>query len=129
MKTIFFLLLALTMAACSHGARGATGDSPAPQAPREQKEQKAADKPAPAKVTLKLVKQLHDRQVRSPKSAAFSADGKTFYVNALEGQETLVFDAETLALNKVIRHDFSEEDSALFLDGETTLFDYEYTGK
>ena len=129
MKTFFFLLLALTMAACSHGARGATGDSSAPQAPREQKEQKAADKPAPAKVTLKLVKQLHDRQVRSPKSAAFSADGKTFYVNALEGQETLVFDAETLALNKVIRHDFSEEDSALFLDGETTLFDYEYTGK
>lgn len=126
MRTLFFLLFALTLAACGHGANAQTGDSLAPQPPKGQKTDAT---PSPGKVTLKLVRQLHDRHVRSPKSVVFSADGKSFYVNALEGWETLVFDAETLTMDKVIRHEFSEEDHALFLDGETTLFDYGYNSR
>lgn len=125
MKRLFFFLFILAAAVCCHVAQAAPEDSQEAQAPIGQK---AVDvRATPDKVTLKLVKQIHDRHVLSPKSVVFSADGKNFYVNALEGLETLVFDTGTLALGKVIRHQFTADDSALFLDGETTLFDYEYT--
>ena len=126
MKKLFFLLFILTLTACSRGPHMPTGESPIPQIPKEQKDD---IKPIPAKVSLKLVKQLHDKHVLSPKSVVFSQDGKSFYVNSLEGMETIVFDSKTLSLNKVIRHQFTENDSALFLNGETSLFDYEYTCK
>ncbi|MBO4334831.1 MAG: hypothetical protein J5846_03230 [Desulfovibrio sp.] len=75
---------------------------------------------------LKFIKNLRSPHIFSPKSAVFSLDGTKFYINALEGKETLVYDTETLELKKVISHTFGQEDAPLFLNGETTLFDYTY---
>ena len=75
---------------------------------------------------LEPFKVLHGGEIYSPKSAAFSKDGRKLYVNALEGQKTLVFDTENFELIKVIEHSFAEEESALFLNGENSLFDYSY---
>ncbi|MBQ9537352.1 MAG: hypothetical protein IJU79_06170 [Desulfovibrionaceae bacterium] len=73
-----------------------------------------------------FITNLRSEHIYSPKSAIFSADGKKFYVNALEGKETLVFDTETLEMLTVIPHTFDSENNALFLNNENTLFDYEY---
>ncbi|MBQ7608269.1 MAG: hypothetical protein IJU76_09920 [Desulfovibrionaceae bacterium] len=75
---------------------------------------------------LTLVKNLRSAHIYSPKSAIFSRDGSKFYVHALEGKETLVFDAKTLALKTVIPHRFTSDDAALFLNNENTVFDYPY---
>lgn len=67
-----------------------------------------------------------DPGVYSPKSAIFSPSGDRLYVNALEGMETLVFSVPDFERIGSIRHRFTARDSALFLNGETTLFDYTY---
>lgn len=74
---------------------------------------------------LSLVKNLRSQHIYSPKSAVFSPDGSKFYVHALEGKETLVFDAATLALKTVIPHHFTKDDAGLF-QNENTVFDYQY---
>ncbi len=74
---------------------------------------------------LSLVKNLRSQHIYSPKSAVFSPDGSKFYVHALEGMKTLVFDAGTLALKTVIPHHFTKADADLFLN-ENTVFDYQY---
>ncbi|MCR5815161.1 MAG: hypothetical protein K6G15_11815 [Desulfovibrio sp.] len=79
-----------------------------------------------ANPVLKLIKNLRSPHIFSPKSAIFSSDGSKFYINALEGKETLVYDTDTLELKKVIPHTFRQEDAPLFLNGENTLFDYTY---
>ncbi len=77
---------------------------------------------------LKKIKDI--RGVASPKSVSFHPDGKTFYINALEGMETLVYDSATLERKAVIRHVFSAADSRLFKGGEESVFDYAfYNGK
>ncbi|MBR3664488.1 MAG: YncE family protein [Desulfovibrio sp.] len=86
----------------------------------------AAAEPAQSHVQLKLLKNLRSSHIFSPKSAIFSLDGKKFYINALEGKETLVYDSASLELLKVIPHTFAKDDAPLFLNGETTLFDYTY---
>ena len=68
---------------------------------------------------------IYDPGVRSPKSAAFSPDGRKLYINALEGGETLVYAWPSLKRLTVIRHDFGPGDAALFR-GETTVFGYPY---
>ena len=75
---------------------------------------------------FELLTNLRNGKIYSPKSAIFSNGGKKFYVNALEGKATLVFDSETLEMIKVIPHNFTLETSDLFLNNENTLFDYEY---
>ncbi|MBO4793496.1 MAG: peptidoglycan-binding protein [Deltaproteobacteria bacterium] len=75
---------------------------------------------------LSRVAFLRDEHVRSPKSAIFHPSGRMFYVNALEGMETLVYDAHSLKRLAIIRHVFGTQDSPLFRDGEETLFDYVY---
>ncbi len=73
------------------------------------------------------IKKIKDiRGVASPKSVSFHPDGKTFYINALEGMETLVYDSGTLQQKAVIRHVFTAADKKLFKDGEDTVFDYAY---
>ncbi len=75
---------------------------------------------------LKRIAVLRNVHIRSPKSVVFSPDGTSFYINALEGMETVVYDARTLERTAVIRHVFTQRDTGLFLNGEDTLFDYVY---
>ena len=70
----------------------------------------------------------YDKDIYSPKSARFSADGAKVYVNSLEGFRTVVYDAASLAKQSVIRHRFTSESSALF-QGLTTAFDYVFYKK
>ncbi len=77
-------------------------------------------------VDITHVTTLRGRHINSPKSVIFSPDGSCFYINSLEGLETVVYDAATLQQTAVIRHEFGPEDADLFLNGENTAFDYAY---
>ena len=68
---------------------------------------------------------LYDGGVRSPKSAAFSPDGRKLYINALEGGQTLVYAFPSLKRLAAITHAFDAGDAALF-QRETTVFDYPF---
>jgi DNA-binding beta-propeller fold protein YncE len=68
---------------------------------------------------------IHDGGIRSPKSAAFSPDGRKLYINALEGSQTLVYAYPSLKRLATITHAFDAGDAALFM-GETTVFGYPY---
>ena len=57
---------------------------------------------------------LYDGGVRSPKSAAFSPDGRKLYINALEGGQTLVYAFPSLKRLAAITHAFDTGDAALF---------------
>jgi DNA-binding beta-propeller fold protein YncE len=67
-----------------------------------------------------------DKDILSPKSAIFSADGRKFYVNSLEGCRTVVYDTDSLRKLKVIHHEFGAKDAALFKEGESVAFDYSF---
>ncbi len=75
----------------------------------------------------KTIQDIYDASIQSPKSAAFSVDGKRLYINALEGMQTLVYSYPELKKIAAISHQFSAADAPLF-QGETTVFDYPYTG-
>ena len=82
---------------------------------------------APQDIAFAPLKKIRDiRGVASPKSVSFHPDGKTFYINALEGMETLVYDSATLERRAVIRHVFTAADAGLFKNGEDTVFGYPY---
>ena len=68
---------------------------------------------------------IYDAGVRSPKSAAFTPDGRKLYINALEGGQTLVYAIPSLKRLAAITHAFDAGDAALF-QGETTVFDYPF---
>ncbi|MDR2387643.1 MAG: hypothetical protein LBE80_08695, partial [Deltaproteobacteria bacterium] len=67
-----------------------------------------------------------DSHIVSPKSLNFTKDNKKVYINALEGLQTLVYSFPDLKLIKAIDHSFSPQNSNLFKNGETTVFDYPY---
>ncbi len=115
MKTLPLRLLALTCmlmlcGACAsdHGKKVA----PEPPVPR-----------------LERINTLRGSHVNSPKSVIFSKNGNCFYVNSLEGFETVVYDAITQKQIAVIRHEFNSNCANLFLKGENTAFDYKYYTK
>lgn len=58
----------------------------------------------------------YDLQVISPKSVIFSKDASKFYVHALEGFSTLVFDTKSLERIKLIKHRFKKESPVFFND-------------
>lgn len=64
--------------------------------------------------------------INSPKSVNYVSNGKKFYVQSLEGGNTLVFDAITKKRIKLIRHEFTESNQNLFKNGEYSVFDYKY---
>lgn len=70
-------------------------------------------------------KDIYDGSIYSPKSAAFSGDGKKLYVNSLEGGQTIVYNWPELTHHKVIDHQFTLKNQYLF-NGETTVFNYKY---
>ena len=114
-----------TVSAASAADQASQSVQPDQQAQPDQGAQ--ADQAVPAqKPGLERVTTIRGSFVLSPKSVIFSADGSRFYVNALEGLKTLVYDTATLKLAHVISHEFTEEDAGLFLDNESTVFDYTY---
>lgn len=66
-----------------------------------------------------------DQDINSPKSARFSGDGGKVYVNSLEGQRTVIYDARTLEKRGTILHQFGPEHAALFR-GQEAVFGYRY---
>jgi DNA-binding beta-propeller fold protein YncE len=67
-----------------------------------------------------------DRSINSPKSVNYLASKGKFYVQSLEGHETVVYDLATLKKIKIISHDFTTANQALFKDGEYSAFDYKF---
>lgn len=67
----------------------------------------------------------YDPSINSPKSVIFSQDGKKYYIHSLEGYTTSVFDTKTHAKIKDIKHVFDAKDKKLFLNNESSIFDYE----
>lgn len=67
----------------------------------------------------------YDRDIYSPKSARFSADGSKVYINSLEGFRTVVYEAAGPSKLGTVSHRFDGDDSALF-HGETTVYGYVY---
>ena len=76
-------------------------------------------------VVLEKIADLHGTHINSPKSVQFSQDGSVFYVNSLEGGETVVYDSASHELLQVVRHHFGAEAANLF-SGEDSAFDYTY---
>ncbi len=67
-----------------------------------------------------------DTNINSPKSVNYLPEKGKFYVQSLEGNETVVYDLKSLQKIKVIPHDFNAKNQHLFKDGEYTLFDYSF---
>lgn len=76
--------------------------------------------------TTKNPNDRFDRNINSPKSVNYLPDKKKFYVQSLEGNETVVYSIETFEKIKVIRHVFNASNQHLFKNGEHTVFDYQY---
>ncbi|MBC9811510.1 peptidoglycan-binding protein [Crocinitomicaceae bacterium CZZ-1] len=69
-------------------------------------------------------KDVYEPAINSPKSVTFSQDGSKYYIQSLEGCETVVFDAKTHKKIKGIAHKFNAGNKQLFKNNEYTLFDY-----
>lgn len=67
-----------------------------------------------------------DVNINSPKSVNYLPEKGKFYVQSLEGNETVVYDLKSLQKLKVIKHDFNTSNQHLFKDGEYTVFDYSF---
>ena len=84
------------------------------------------DTAQPGTLCLEHIRTLRGPHINSPKSVIFSPDGSRFYINSLEGLETVAYNADTLEQICVIRHEFGKSDAGLFLNGENSAFGYEY---
>ena len=69
---------------------------------------------------------IKDTHIYSPKSVIFAKSGDKIYINSLEGGETVVYDFPSLKQNKVIKHTFDAQNSHLFKDDESSIFDYKF---
>lgn len=65
-----------------------------------------------------------DTAINSPKSINILFEKSKYYVNSLEGCETVVYDLNTHKRLKVIKHTFNRENQHLFRD--TLFFDYTF---
>lgn len=66
-----------------------------------------------------------DPDLHSPKSAAFSQDGRMLFVNALESGKTLVYGVPSFKRLAVIDHTFGAHNQGLF-QGQSSVFDYAF---
>ncbi len=69
--------------------------------------------------------QYRDTAILSPKSANIHPDGSKFYVNSLEGCQTVVYDMKTNARLKVIPHRFGPDHYNLWAP-DSTLFHFRH---
>jgi len=76
--------------------------------------------------TTKNANDKFDVSINSPKSVNYLPEKGKFYVQSLEGNETVVYDLKSLQKLKVIKHDFNASNQHLFKDGESTCFDYQF---
>lgn len=67
-----------------------------------------------------------DTSINSPKSINYLPGKKKFYVQSLEGNETVVYDLTAFNKIKVIRHSFTSQNQNLFKDNEFSVFDYKF---
>lgn len=74
----------------------------------------------------KNINDKFDVNINSPKSVNYLSEKGKFYVQSLEGNETVVYDLKSLEKLKVIKHDFNASNQHLFKDGESTVFDYKF---
>ncbi len=79
--------------------------------------------------TTKNTNDHFDTDINSPKSVNYLPEKGKFYVQSLEGHETVVYDLKTFKKLRVIVHDFNAGNQHLFKDGETTVFDYAFQVK
>jgi len=80
---------------------------------------------------------LFDLDIFSPKSVSFTPDGEHIYVNSLEGEKTIYFEAATGKKLATIEHAFTKKEAGLF--DRKKIYDYhlpksrprpnEFTGK
>jgi DNA-binding beta-propeller fold protein YncE len=70
----------------------------------------------------------YDKDIFSPKSVTFSADGQKAFVNSLEGRRTVVYDAAALDKVGTIEHQFGPDEAGLF-QGQSEVFGYTYQHK
>jgi YVTN family beta-propeller protein len=68
-----------------------------------------------------------DRNIHSPKSVIVDEIKSKYYVNALEGFKTIVYDLKTNKRLKVIKHKFTSQESNLFM--EYSFVDYKFPDK
>jgi DNA-binding beta-propeller fold protein YncE len=76
--------------------------------------------------TTKNINDKFDVNINSPKSVNYLPEKGKFYVQSLEGNETVVYDLKSLKKLKVIKHEFNASNQNLFKDGEYTCFDYKF---
>jgi len=71
--------------------------------------------------------EFYEEDIISPKSAMFLEEKGKFYINSLEGCQTVVFDLKSFEKIKTIPHKFTKEDAGLFK--ENTVLNYEFLTK
>ena len=71
--------------------------------------------------------EFYEPDIISPKSAMFLEEKGKFYVNSLEGCQTVVFDLKSFEKIKTIPHKFTQKDAGLFK--ENTVLGYEFLTK
>jgi DNA-binding beta-propeller fold protein YncE len=76
---------------------------------------------------VKDTNDYYDTDINSPKSVEIFETAGKFYVNSLEGCETIVYDLHTLKKLKVIKHTFSPSKSYLFTN--ELPFGYTYSDR
>lgn len=67
-----------------------------------------------------------DTSINSPKSINYQVEKKKFYVQSLEGHETVVYDLSAFKKLKVIPHSFTSQNQNLFKENESAVFDYKF---
>ena len=72
----------------------------------------------------KVASDQFDTDIHSPKSVQFSKDGKTAYVNSLEGYRTVIYQTQPPKKKGTISHQFDASRSSLFK--ESAPFSYFY---
>jgi len=76
------------------------------------------------KVCSKHEADIYDSDINSPKSVEILEEAGKFYVNNLEGGETVVYDLRTFRKLKVIKHTFTQAEASLF--GKDLPFGYSF---
>jgi len=71
--------------------------------------------------------EFYEPDIISPKSAMFLEEKGKFYVNSLEGCQTVVFDLKSFEKITTIPHKFTDKDAGLFK--ENTVLGYEFLTK
>lgn len=73
--------------------------------------------------------ETHCGAIQSPKSVHIAPDGSKYYVNSLEGGKTVVFDAKTNQMIKVISHNLGAKHDGLWAEPREDLYPFTHYPK